>query len=262
MPTSETFYDVYAIRYATVKRHAGENFIGGDPHEAATDMDYYVWVARCIDRIFVIDTGFKQESAEARGRTFLRCPSIGLAALGIEPERVGSVILTHLHYDHAGNLDLFPNADFFLQDSEMCFATGRYMRHRALRAAYEVEDVVSMVRHLYAGRVRFIEGSAELAPGLHVHHVGGHTAGLQVVQIRTKRGWLVLASDTSHYYANFETGTPFPIVHNVGAMLEGYDRLSALASSHELIVPGHDPAVMERFDAPTNDTRGMIVQLA
>lgn len=262
METLDPCYRVYAIRYATARRHAGENFIGGDPHETAVDMDYYVWVARSTDHLFVIDTGFTRESAESRGRTFLRCPSEGLEALDIAPSDVDSVILTHLHYDHAGNLDLFPNADFHLQDREMSFATGRYMRHRVLRSAYTVEDVVSVVRNVYAGRVHFIDGSAELTPGVHVHHVGGHTAGLQVVQIHTAKGWLVLASDTSHYYANFETRTPFPIVHDVGAMLEGYDRLRMLASSPELIVPGHDPAVMDRFEAPTAETRGILVQLA
>ncbi|SDL62823.1 Glyoxylase, beta-lactamase superfamily II [Modicisalibacter muralis] len=255
-------FEVYAIRYATVSRHAGENFIGGDPHEAGTTMDYYVWIARSSQHIFLIDTGFDRKRARARGRNFLRCPTEGLELLGIAPEEINSVVLTHLHYDHGGNLALFPNAKFYIQDSEVAFATGRYMRHGFLRQAYEVEDIVELVRSVYANRVHFIDGSSEIAPGLHVHHVGGHCAGLQAVQIWTGQGWLVLASDATHYYANLETNTPFPIVFDVGQMLEGYNRLRELASSPSLIVPGHDPEVMNRFEAPSKEMEGAIVRLA
>jgi glyoxylase-like metal-dependent hydrolase (beta-lactamase superfamily II) len=123
------------------------------------------------------------------------------------------------------------------------------MCHNALRHAFEAEDVAAMVRRLYEGRVVFHEGSKELAPGLSVHWVGGHTAGLQVVRVRTSRGWVVLASDASHYYANVEERRPFPIVYNVAEMLSGHDTLEMLASSPSHIIPGHDPLVIERYPA-------------
>lgn len=112
--------------------------------------------------------------------------------------QVDRIILTHLHYDHVGNYDLFPNACFYLQERELSYATGSSMRHQVLRQPYGVEDVVGVIRALYAERVECVNGNAELAPGIFVHHVGGHTAGLQVVQVSTAKGWLVLASDASH----------------------------------------------------------------
>ena len=66
--------------------------------------------------------------AARRQRTFLRCPVQSLALLGIEATTVSDVILTHLHYDHVGNFDRFPAARFHLQEREMAYATGRYMR--------------------------------------------------------------------------------------------------------------------------------------
>src|SRR5690606_6274997 len=121
--------------------------------------------------------------------------------------QVQDVIVTHMHYDHVGTFADFPRARFHLQDTEMAFATGRHMCHGYLQHAYEVEDVTAMVRLAYQDRIVFHDGTQELAPGLSVHHIGGHTAGLQCVRVWTRRGWLVLASDASHYYEQLRANT-------------------------------------------------------
>jgi glyoxylase-like metal-dependent hydrolase (beta-lactamase superfamily II) len=241
-------YEVFAIRYASLgNRKASENFIGGDPHESASDLDYYVWLARSAARAFVIDTGFDAAVGERRGRKTITPPGEGLARLGVDAKTVKDVVITHLHYDHVGNFGLFPAATFHLQDDEMAHATGRHMAQEFFSQAYEVDEVVAMVREVYKGRVRFHDGDAELAPGLSLHRIGGHTRGLQVVRVRTRVGWIVLASDASHLYANMNETRPFPIVYDVPRMVEGYRRLRELADSPELIVPGHDPLVMRRY---------------
>ena len=104
------------------------------------------------------------------------------------PNEVEDVILTHLHYDHVGNFDRFPKARFHLQERELTYATGRYMRYPRLAHSFEVEDICGIVRLNYARRVMFYDGDAELAPGLTVHAVGGHSAGLQFVRVKTRRG--------------------------------------------------------------------------
>jgi glyoxylase-like metal-dependent hydrolase (beta-lactamase superfamily II) len=255
-------FDLFAIRYAHLaERSAAENFIGADPHETGSPLDYFVWVARRSDRVFVVDTGFGEAQAQLRRRQLLRAPAAGIAALGIDAAAVEEVIVTHLHYDHAGTLDAFPRARFHIQDREMAFATGRSMCHAAMRQAFAVEDVTTMVRHLFAGRLAFHDGDEELVPGLSVHRIGGHTAGIQCVRVLTRRGWVVLASDTTHFYANMEEGRPFPIVLNVADMLEGHKRLHQLAASPQHIVPGHDPLVMRRYRPPGRELEGIAVRL-
>jgi glyoxylase-like metal-dependent hydrolase (beta-lactamase superfamily II) len=255
-------FNLFAIRYAHhAKRTAAENFINGDPHEDASPLDYFVWVAQRSDRVFVIDTGFGEEAARQRQRQLLRRPADGVKALGVAPEQVEDVIITHLHYDHAGTLDAFPRARFHIQDREMAFATGRCMCHPAMRHAFAADDITAMVRHLFAGRVAFHDGDEELAAGLSVHRIGGHTAGIQSVRVWTRRGWVVVASDASHLYANMEQGRPFPIVYNVADMLEGHRRLNQLAQSPRHIVPGHDPLVMRRYRAPGRELDGVAVRL-
>jgi len=262
MPTSQPApFEVYAIRYATVARRGAENFIGGDPHESAARMDYFVWLARRSAEAIVIDTGFNAEAARRRKREFLRSPLEGLRLLGVDAASIEDVIITHLHYDHIGNFELFPRARFHLQDAEMAYATGRYMATGFFAAAYEPEEVVAMVRNVYRGRVRFHSGDGEIAPGLTVHLVGGHTRGLQVVRVWTRLGWLVLASDASHYAANMSEERPFPVVADVTAMVDGWRRLRELASAPRYVIPGHDPAVMERYSAPDGALEGIAVRL-
>src|SRR5690606_10167262 len=176
-------FKVYAIRYATLQKRASENFVGGDPHDGPMPMDYFVWAAVSKSRTWIIDTGFNAAMAQQRKREFLRCPTAGLKLLGIDANKVEDVIVTHLHYDHIGNFDLFPRARFHLQDSELAYATGRYMSTEFFSYAYEVDEVVAMVRNVYAGRVEFHDGDVEIAPGVSLHLIGGHTKGLQVVRV-------------------------------------------------------------------------------
>lgn len=240
-------WDVFALRYATVARRRIELFINHDLHDGPQAMDYFVWLLRRGDDMVLIDTGFNAATAAERGRQFLRCPIASLTRVGVAADAIRDVVITHAHYDHAGNLDRLPRARFHLQEREINYATGRNMRYRMMRHAYCVDDVCSLVRLVYEDRVEYHDGDWDLRPGVSVHLVGGHTHGLQVVRVHTARGWVVLASDAAHYLENLVERSPFPIVENVGDMLRAYERIERLAESPGHIVPGHDPLVMKRY---------------
>ena len=182
-------------------------------------------------------------------------------ALGERVSRVEGGTTTHFHYDHIGNFDMFPAATFHLQDKEMAFATGRHMLDPKFGASMNVDDVVGMVRHVYGKRARFHDGDTELAPGLSLHHIGGHTAGMQSVRVMTKRGWVMVASDAAHLYANMETRNPFPVIFELEKVFAGYDRLKELAASPDHVVPGHDPLVLRRYPAVSKELDGVAVRL-
>ena len=261
MSESSHTYRVYAVKYGHHERRSSENFIGGDSHDVPMPLDYFVWAVVGEDRAFVVDTGFDKAMGAKRGRQITRPIEQGLKAIGVDCSTVQDVILTHMHYDHAGNHDLFPKARYHIQDREMAYCTGRCMCHSAMRFAFEPDDVSAMVRRVFDGKVVFHDGDSQIAPGLSVHHMGGHTDGLQVVRVRTRKGWIVLASDATHLYANIEQRRPFPIVYNVGDMLEAYGRIYGLADSPQLVIPGHDPEVLKRFPANGREHEGWIARL-
>jgi glyoxylase-like metal-dependent hydrolase (beta-lactamase superfamily II) len=254
-------YQIYAIRYATRDAARRDHFLGGDPHDVPMPMDYFLWVIVGDQRTVVVDTGFTSAIALLRGRQHLRCPVDSLQLIGIDAGEVRDVVITHMHYDHAGNLSKFPNARVHLQEAEMNFVSGCHMREKALSHSYECEDVVCAVRLNFAGRVEFCRGDTELHPGISLHLAGGHTPGMQFVRVHTQRGWVVLASDTAHYYENIEARRAFPIVADLRQMVDGWTMVNALADSPSHVVPGHDPSVMIRYPAAKPELDGIVVRL-
>ncbi|MCW5603289.1 MAG: N-acyl homoserine lactonase family protein [Burkholderiales bacterium] len=255
-------YEIYAIKYAENPfATTSEVFLGGDAHDAPMPLDYFIWVIVGNGRRLVVDVGFRQEVAGRRKRKFLTCPTVGLDRLGIGAREVGEIIITHLHYDHAGNLDLFPNANVHIQELEMRFATGKAMCHPGANHIFEEDDVVQMVRKVFRGQTVFHDGEASPAPGISLHLIGGHTPGLQAVRVWTQRGWVVLASDSAHFYRNLQDRRPFMWSVHVDDVYAGFDRLMKLADSHDHVIPGHDPLVMQQYPAPSAELTGVVAQL-
>ncbi|HET7793207.1 MAG TPA: MBL fold metallo-hydrolase, partial [Rhizobacter sp.] len=102
MTPADEHYEVYAIRYASMPRRRSQNFLPPDAHDGPMPMDFFVWLIKSGARSILVDTGFSAATGLERERNFLRCPIQALVALGVAPGQVHDVVLTHLHYDHAG----------------------------------------------------------------------------------------------------------------------------------------------------------------
>lgn len=247
-----------AIRYARHDRSAAENFSAPvDDHDLPMPLDYFVWaIHRDGEPPVIVDTGFGAAAAAARGREITRPVRKGLRDAGIDRLGVTDVILTHLHYDHAGGLEDFPNARFHVQEAELAFATSRHVCDRAMRAPFDGEPVAELVKRLYADRVMFHNGDSEFAPGIALRLAHGHTAGLQVVCCETERGTVVLASDAAHLYANITRKLPFPIFIDEEDYTRAQHRALELAGgSLDFLVPGHDPLVLQCFPTENDIAR-------
>ncbi len=254
-------YKIFAIRYATRDARRADHFVGGDPHDAPMPMDYFTWVVVGSDRAFLVDTGFTAEVAARRKREFLRCPIESLKLLGIDPDAVTDVVITHLHYDHVGNFHKLPNARFHLQEREMAFATGRHMRYPYFGHGFEVDDVVGMVRLNFKRRVELHDG--EVRTGARAHAAsggrpyGGSSGRPRAHAARQRRARL-------GFEPLLRKHPEQPPVRG-GVECRRHDRFVSqgrrLAASPRHIVPGHDPLVMRRYPAPSPSLKGVVVRL-
>lgn len=250
-PDDAGLYHIYSFRYArALERRAVENFmrpVRVDLHDGPMPLDFNVWIVRNKHRTLLVDTGFGQRAATERSRVLDADPMDLLTQMGVPPEEVTDAILTHMHFDHAGNLDRLPRARLHVQDKEVAFATGRCMCHAALRNPYDVEDVVNLIRCTYAERVQHHDGTAHPFPGISLHALPGHSRGLQGVRVATARGPVLLASDASHFYANFAGRAPYSLTVNAPDTLQTYEAMRDLVPGVQHIIPGHDPLVRQFY---------------
>ena len=240
-------YEVYALKYAERDTTACQFFYREASHAPLT-LHYYVWLIVGGPHPILVDTGFLDDDARARGIRNYVSPAAMVERVGIKPGDVPVALITHLHYDHWAGHSLFPNAEYWIQRDEVAFWTGPFGRYEAFRQSANPGALAQLVTLNYANRVRIIEGDREVLPELRVHRVGGHTAGLQIVTARTSRGTVVLTSDASHFYRNVETRQPVQIITSLPEMLAAFEKIHTLAGAERLIVAGHDPEVADRFE--------------
>lgn len=245
---------ILVLQYAERDAERGAQFVGKvDNPDALMPMGYFVWLIECPEGPILVDTGFTRATGELSGRPYGMTPKELVEAAGYQASDITKVVITHLHYDHAGTVDDFPEATIVIQEAELGFWTGPFAHRMASKMGsahlVQANDVVSIVRANLAGRVRLVTGDVELAPGVSAHLVGGHTPGMQVVSIATAIGDVVLASDVAHFYDNLTLERPFAVTSDLVGALSAFDRVRELASSDELVIPGHDLAVMSRFPA-------------
>jgi len=256
-------WEVIIVKFGTrecLKSEVYLNFPYYHRPDGPIGMDYYFWVIRSQDSVTVVDTGFSSEAGAKRGRTTLVEPAQALSHLGINPTEVDRVVITHAHYDHAGNLKDFPNAEIVMAQAEYDFVTSDMITRPQFRFSTDTENITELREAAEHNRVRFFSDTLKLAPGLTLHQVGGHTPGQTVVTVRTSEGQVTLASDAVHYYEELEADMPFTLVADVPGTYRAFDRVMELAAGHpSLIVAGHDPQVQHRFPP---DTEGPLAGLA
>lgn len=253
-------YEVLAVRYGvwhTTKREIYHSFHVYHEDDEPVQIDYFFWVVRNAARTIVVDTGFRPEVALRRGRELVTPVPEALHRAGVDPTDVSHVVLTHFHYDHIGNLDLFPQSQIVTGGLEFDFWTGDIAEQPIFCTAVEADEVDQVRKAQADQRLTLVPLEDPLLPGISFREVTGHTPGQIVVEVENSGKPVLLASDASHMYEEFEKERPFHIASSLPDMYRGLTWLRERSADAE-VIPGHDPEVMRRF--PIED--GIIARIA
>jgi glyoxylase-like metal-dependent hydrolase (beta-lactamase superfamily II) len=247
-------YEVYAIRYATIPDFAVNQLVAGAEAGRKLDIAMMVWLVRGNGHNILVDAGFyrPQFFKQWHVNDFIK-PSDAVKLAGVAPEDITDVVITHMHWDHADGMDLFPKAKIWLQKDELQYYAGEAWQSRRTHGGIDPDDVLAAVKLNVEGKVGLVNGDAqEILPGITCYTGGKHTYASQFVAVNTAAGIVVLASDNMYLYENLEKHVPIAATLDAGSNLRAQDRMKQLAAAPRLIIPGHDPAVMTKFPAQAN----------
>jgi glyoxylase-like metal-dependent hydrolase (beta-lactamase superfamily II) len=258
-------YEVLAVKYATRETVASQVFLNYHVYQQADFpivMDYFFWVIRNDERTIVVDTGFTPETAASHGRDMTLSVPEGLKAVGVDPLTVDTLIITHCHYDHTGNIHLFPNAEVIISGKELDFWASPVADRFQLAMTLHKPDLELLLDWDRQGRLTKVAGTYDAIPGVTLTEVGGHTPGQLIAMVEGKSGPVLLTSDAVHYYVEVENDWPFVIATNLPEFYLALDTVRELSETPGVAyVAGHDPAVMDRFPPidPSNPSLGVRV---
>ena len=238
------------MRFATLANFPVASLVAGADRARRMDIAMMVWVLKGNNgRVALVDSGFHRDQyfRQFSVRDFVK-PSEAIAPLGLKPEDVTDIFLTHMHWDHAGGSDLFPLARVWIQKDEYDYYTSDAWQSARTHGGIDADDVLEIVKRNTQGRVSFVRGDDETSLSGIGFGVGGkHTWQSQFVTVQLRERVAVLASDNMYLYENLDTHTPIAQTLDAASNLRAQDRMKSLASDPRLVVPGHDPAVFTRF---------------
>jgi len=249
MAQTKPQYEIYAIRYATLTDFPVSDLVQGADPARKLDIAMMIWLVRGNGHNILLDSGFHQERyvKDSSVKDFIK-PSDALKPLGVKPDDITDLIISHMHWDHAGGMDLFPKAHIWIQKDELQYYAGEAWQSKDTHGGIDPGDVLTLVKLNTEGRVSLVDGDArEILPGVTCYTGGRHTYASQYLGVNTKAGTVVLASDNMYLYENLQKHAPIAETLDAASNLRAQDRMKQLAATPGLIVPGHDPAVLTKF---------------
>lgn len=243
-------YEIYAVRFATIANFPVSSLVAGADRARRMDIAMTMWVLKGLDgRVALVDSGFHRDRyfTQFAVKDFV-LPSDALAPLGIKPNDVTDIFLSHMHWDHAGGIDLFPSAHVWLQKDEYDYYTGEAWQSKTTHGGIDADDVLELVKRNTDGKVSFLRGTDDASISGVTFNIGGrHTWASQFMTAETRAGVVVIASDNMYLYENLEQHKAIAQTLDAVSNLRAQERMRGLAASPRFVIPGHDPAVFDRF---------------
>jgi len=239
--------EVFALKYGKSYKRESTIFENGSRKEKAS-FAWMFWLVRSEGRNILVDTGFNDMLTAIEEKiSNYRFPKSLLADMNMRPENIDDVILTHLHWDHAGSLELYSEANIWLQRSEYEYAKTKVNENIDRKKGFRWEIIELLDLAAEEGRLKLIDDTEQLTEEVSMHLAPGHTPGLQYVKIATIDGNVILASDNTYLYKNNQRNLATGSAYSAEDNLKSIKEMQKWAGSPYLIIPGHDPRVFRYF---------------
>lgn len=245
-------YEVYALKYAGPFTSKLAMVLWMEGWDQEIERNYYFWAIRAKSgETILVDTGTGPTEANKRKLKNYVNPVEALARLNVRPEQVTKVIITHIHFDHVGGMEVFPKvfpkAKFYVQKKEFEFwIKNPIAKRKPFQGITDLLANQALATLEGTPRLVIVEGDQAIAPGINLLLVPGHTVGLQAVMVATAKGKAILASDCAHIHRSFKDDIPSCLITDMVAWLRSYDKLRS-KTSLDLIFPGHDVMMLNDF---------------
>jgi glyoxylase-like metal-dependent hydrolase (beta-lactamase superfamily II) len=241
-------YKIYALRYAGPAESSGAMLMWLMDWEKSVKRSHYIWCLKGQGETVVVDAGTSPEMAPERNMVRYVSPAEVLSRIGVKADQVRHVILTHMHWDHAGGVSLFPKATFYVQESEYAFWSKDPLIHRPVIKRFIDGPANAYLASLEgSNRLVCLKGDQDVLPGIECVAAPGHTIGLQVIAVKTAKGTAIVGSDCAHLFRNYREDWPSAFIFNLADWLRSYEKVRSKASSPDLLFPGHDPLLSENY---------------
>ena len=252
-------YEIYALKYAGPFTSSGALLMWFKEWEKVEKRNYYIWCLKGKGGPVVVDAGVAPELARERSLNGYVNPVEVLSRIDVKADEVQHLVITHIHWDHASGVSLFPNATFYIQDKEYRF----WLKDRiAVRPPFRHVSDETCKAYLASlegtDRLVLLKGDQEILPGIECLLAPGHTVALQAVAVDTATGTAILGSDCAHIFRNYREDWPSALIVDLVGWMRTYDKLRKKASSIDLIFPGHDPIMSTQYREVAKDITRLV----
>jgi glyoxylase-like metal-dependent hydrolase (beta-lactamase superfamily II) len=253
-------YKVFALKYAGPFTSPVAKVLLDTDWDKTIDRYYYIWAIQGGGTTVVVDCGVRPVWAAQKNLKGYVSPEAVLARIGISAATVEHLILTHIHQDHAGGLELFPNATIYVQRREFEFWIADPIAKRNPFAKVSDPVAIAQLENLRGSdRLTLIDGDQQVLPGIEVLLTPGHTPALQSVAVQTAKGLAILTSDCAHVHRSFEIDLPSSIIVDLPGWMHSYSKLrEKVGGNLAMLFPGHDKDMLLAYPLIAEDVTQLV----
>lgn len=247
---SNPSYEIYALKFGerTNKIPVSDAAVGATGSDSLNVCFMYWLLKGSNGKIILVDAGFTDDMKINPKFIAWSPPEQMLSKLNIKPEAVTDIILTHPHWDHIGGIDLYPDAQVWMQKEDYNYFVGEAWQKGGNKNGFNELDVLKIVNRNLNQKLKLVQGDdIEILPGIKVFTGSKHTYESQFVLVDSASDKVIIASDNAWFYYNINSLLPIPVTHDVKAYSKNLKRMKKMVTNMDLIIPGHDPLVFSKF---------------